>query len=148
MSADSIHGQDPVRPSIKSLFPRILVISDDLDWRALIANALRNIGLPIVLESDGFVGVRETIQEKGITVVVLTQNMAAMNGSALCRILRQDARCQHVAIVLLVDPNNPESLDTLSETSGADRVVPISDDLVHTIFDHVDAVCKLVAARS
>lgn len=147
MSADSIRGQDPVRPTGKSIFPKVLVISDDPDWRAPMANALRNVGLPIVLECDGFVGVRETIQERGITVVVLTQNMAAMSGDALCRILRQDERCQHVAMVLLVEPNGPESLQTLGEMSGAECVVPISDDLVHTIFDHVDNACKQVAAR-
>jgi len=78
----------------------VLVIDDSQIGRGSVVRLLRRAGIS-VLATDSAIGTTRLILRNSVKVVIVDLNMPAMQGTALCRLVRQHPRLGHVALILL-----------------------------------------------
>ncbi|MDE2491415.1 MAG: response regulator [Elusimicrobia bacterium] len=88
--------------------PTILLADDDEALRALLVRRLLAAGWTVREASDGTQALRSA-RESPPDVAALDVNMPGLDGYAVCRMLRVDARTRDVAVILLTGALEPES---------------------------------------
>ena len=93
--------------------PRILVVDDDMEDRAIILEALEEIqpGNAAACAENGEVALR-LLNEYAVSgvfpnLVVLDLNMPRMNGTSTLRNLKKDARFKEISVVIYSTSVNP-----------------------------------------
>ncbi len=79
---------------------RILVVDDSLSVRELQKRLLTNRGYEVEVAADGHAG-WSRVREGAFDLVILDIDMPRMDGLALTRSIKQDARVRHVPVMLL-----------------------------------------------
>lgn len=100
---------------------KILVIDDDDIARELVASTLRHAGHE-VLELPSAIGATKVIYHSEVDAVVLDVMLPDLDGDKLARLLRQNSRGKHLAIVLM-SSRPTEELELLAYAASADAVV-------------------------
>lgn len=100
---------------------RVLVIDDDDVARELLSSTLEDAGHE-VFELPSAIGATREIYQKAIDAVVLDVMMPDINGDKLAKVLRQNARGKHLAIVLVSSRPSSE-LEALAVRANADAVL-------------------------
>jgi len=80
--------------------PRILVVDDEADVREVVQLNLKREGFEVLTTADGDSAL-ELLHMKQFEAVILDVMMPGMDGLALCREIRQDARLRYLPILLL-----------------------------------------------
>jgi CheY-like chemotaxis protein len=104
---------------------RVLVIDDDDIAREMLCETLRNSGHE-VHELSSAIGATRAIAQNKIEAVVLDVIMPSINGDKLARLLREAARGDRLAIVL-VSGRPMDELVGLAAAARADAVLPKSE---------------------
>jgi len=88
---------------------KVLVVDDDRLIREILKDLLIEAGFLVVIAGDGEAGVKLAQRERP-DVILLDLYMPKLDGSEVCRILRQDPSFQHVPILLLTSrvDRNPD----------------------------------------
>ncbi len=103
---------------------RVLVIDDDDVARELLASTLEDAGHE-VFELPSAIGATREIFHRSIDAVVVDVMMPDINGDKLAKVLRQNSRGKHLAIVL-VSSRPAAELEALASSASADAVLPKS----------------------
>lgn len=77
----------------------VLVVDDSITQRQLISNALEDIGLSVLIATDG-VEALEQIEITQPDMVVLDIVMPRMNGYEVCRIIKANPQTQNLPVVI------------------------------------------------
>ncbi len=78
---------------------KVLVVDDSITQRQLMSNALEDIGLTVLIATDG-VEALEQIQSTQPDIVVLDIVMPRMNGYEVCRKIKSNPATQNVPVVI------------------------------------------------
>jgi DNA-binding response OmpR family regulator len=100
---------------------KVLVIDDDDIARELVVSTLTRAGHE-VLELPSAIGATKVIYGSDVDAVVLDVMLPDIDGDKLARVLRQNSRGKHLAIVL-VSSRSTEELELLAYSAKADAVV-------------------------
>jgi len=95
----------------------ILAVDDSVSMRQLIAWTLRGAGYHVIEAADG----AQALARAGandVDLVITDQNMPGMDGLALTRSLRADARLRHVPVLILSTDDDPD-LKQAARDAGA-----------------------------
>ena len=92
----------------------ILVIEDDADVRAALAEALRDAGLRVDLAADGVNALEELRSGPPPSVIVLDLRMPRLGGSEFLREMRADPRFEHVPVITMTAGADPPEGDVLA----------------------------------
>ena len=79
----------------------ILVIEDDADVRAGLADALRAAGLRVELAVDGLDGLERLRSGECPSVIVLDLRMPRLGGVEFLREMRSDPRFEHIPVITM-----------------------------------------------
>jgi CheY-like chemotaxis protein len=112
----------------------VLVIDDNDVDREAIAECLRAIGLT-VHDLPSPIGATRTARELNVGVVVIDQNLPAMDGSRLAALFRGNPRMRSIRLVL-VSGNDASMMAEIMRQSQADAFVSKRDiqrDLAETV---------------
>ena len=95
----------------------ILAVDDSVSMRRLIAWTLRSAGYHVIEAADGASALAQagTID---VDLVITDQNMPGMDGLALTRSLRADARLRDVPVLILSTDDDPD-LKQAARSAGA-----------------------------
>ena len=95
----------------------ILAVDDSVSMRQLIAWTLRSAGYHVIEAADGASALAQagTID---VDLVITDQNMPGMDGLALTRSLRADARLRDVPVLILSTDDDPD-LKQAARSAGA-----------------------------
>ncbi|NJK40504.1 MAG: response regulator [Acaryochloridaceae cyanobacterium SU_2_1] len=77
----------------------VLVVDDSITQRQLISNALEEIGLTVLIATDGIEAL-EQIESTQPDIVILDIVMPRMNGYEVCRTIKSNPRTQNVPVVI------------------------------------------------
>jgi DNA-binding response OmpR family regulator len=103
---------------------RVLVIDDDDIARELLVGTLEKAGHE-VFQLPSAIGATREIFQHSIDAVVIDVMMPDINGDKLARVLRQNSRGKHLAIVL-VSSRPLDELRALAVSAQADAMLPKS----------------------
>lgn len=95
----------------------ILAVDDSVSMRQLIAWTLRSAGYHVIEAADG----ADALAQAGandVDLVITDQNMPGMDGLALTRSLRADARLRDVPVLILSTDDDPD-LKQAARSAGA-----------------------------
>ncbi len=118
---------------------RILLVEDDPNFRVVLATALELHGY-VVDQAPGAQKALELLQGKQPDLIISDLEMAGLDGRALCRSVRNDARLASIPFVILsafVEADGPSNLTELPADRCISKQVPISQ-LIHLIRDLLD----------
>jgi CheY-like chemotaxis protein len=109
---------------------RVLVIDDQEDERAIQGAMLGHLGYEVDQAADGAEGIRRA-QEQLPDLVLLDIAMPRLDGLAVCRALRADARTASVP-VLLFTASVAGDLEAIAREVGASGILakPVNPQLV------------------
>jgi two-component system chemotaxis response regulator CheY len=85
----------------------ILAVDDSVSMRQLIAWTLRSAGYHVIEAADGADALAQA-GAKDVDLVITDQNMPGMDGLALTRSLRADARLRDVPVLILSTDDDPD----------------------------------------
>ena len=85
----------------------ILAVDDSVSMRQLIAWTLRSAGYQVIEAADGADALAQA-GAKDVDLVITDQNMPGMDGLALTRSLRADARLRDVPVLILSTDDDPD----------------------------------------
>jgi len=85
----------------------ILAVDDSVSMRRLIAWTLRSAGYHVIEAADGADALAQA-GAKDVDLVITDQNMPGMDGLALTRSLRADARLRDVPVLILSTDDDPD----------------------------------------
>lgn len=110
--------------------PRILVVDDDQDMRALYSTCFEARGCEVIEAADGRQALTLALLQPPALVVTEIQ-LPFIDGYALCEILRRDIATTHVPILVVTADGRPAQLNR-AKASGANAVLvkPIDPDHV------------------
>lgn len=123
--------------------PRILIVEDDEDVRALIAHKLRRAGHDVAEAGDGEAGV-EAATLNPPELIVLDWMMPKLTGIEVCARIRADSTLAQPRILLLT----AKSLDSdiaLAMSTGADGYL-IKPFRANELLERVDALLAVPTA--
>lgn len=80
---------------------RILIVEDDADIRAALAEAMRDAGAEVVVATDGLDALARLRTGPCPSVVLLDLRMPRLNGQAFLEELRSDARFEHLPVITM-----------------------------------------------
>jgi CheY-like chemotaxis protein len=80
--------------------PKVLIVDDDDDTRAVIASMLERDGLIALHAGDGETALR-LIAETEVDAVILDVMMPDHSGYEICQRLREDSRGRHLPVIML-----------------------------------------------
>ena len=80
--------------------PRVLVVDDDADARAVIASMLEQDGLVALQAPDGQSALR-MVAEGTVDAVVLDVLMPGQSGFEICQQLREDSTARHLPVIMV-----------------------------------------------
>jgi Response regulators consisting of a CheY-like receiver domain and a winged-helix DNA-binding domain len=80
--------------------PRVLIVDDDADTRAVIASMLERDGLVALQAEDGETALR-MVAESDVDAVILDVVMPDHSGYEICQRLREDSRAMHLPVIML-----------------------------------------------
>lgn len=80
---------------------RILIVEDDADLRATLAEAMRDTGAEILVASDGLEALDRLRSGPAPAVVLLDLRLPQLDGQELLRELRADARFEHLPVITM-----------------------------------------------
>lgn len=87
----------------------VLVIDDDTEVRAALAEVLGEAGLRVDLALDGATGLEQLRRGTRPTVIVMGLRVARHVGEEFLRELRADARFEHVPVITMnAGPDSPD----------------------------------------
>jgi two-component system chemotaxis response regulator CheY len=95
----------------------ILAVDDSVSMRRLIAWTLRSAGYHVIEAADGADALAQA-GAKDVDLVITDQNMPGMDGLALTRSLRADARLRDVPVLILSTDDDPD-LKQAARSAGA-----------------------------
>lgn len=95
----------------------ILAVDDSVSMRQLIAWTLRSAGYHVIEAADGASALAQA-GANDVDLVITDQNMPGMDGLALTRSLRADARLRDVPVLILSTDDDPE-LKQAARSAGA-----------------------------
>jgi twitching motility two-component system response regulator PilH len=78
---------------------KVLIVDDSMTQRQLMSSVLEQIGLTVLIATDG-VEAWEQIQQVKPDIVVLDIIMPRMNGYEVCRKIKTDPTIHHLPVVL------------------------------------------------
>jgi twitching motility two-component system response regulator PilH len=78
---------------------KVLVVDDSITQRQLMSNALADLGLTVLIATDGIEAL-EQIESTQPDIVVLDIVMPRMNGYEVCRTIKSNPTTQHVPVVI------------------------------------------------
>jgi DNA-binding response OmpR family regulator len=102
----------------KTTGERVLVVEDSRTIAAVVKYYLELEGFEVLVATDGLIGL-ETARRELPHVIVADLNMPGMDGLAMVKELRADARTRDIAIAMLTSEASVES-ETLAFAGGAD----------------------------
>ncbi len=85
----------------------ILAVDDSVSMRQLIAWTLRSAGYHVIEAADGASALAQA-GANDVDLVITDQNMPGMDGLALTRSLRADARLRDVPVLILSTDDDPD----------------------------------------
>jgi CheY-like chemotaxis protein len=80
---------------------RILIVEDDEDIRAALADAMRDAGAEVVVATDGLDALRRLRSGPCPAVVLLDLRLPRLNGQAFLDELRADVRYERVPVITM-----------------------------------------------
>ncbi|HEX9305940.1 MAG TPA: response regulator [Anaeromyxobacter sp.] len=80
---------------------RILIIEDDDDIRAALAEAMEDAGADVVVAADGIDGLARLREGPRPVVILLDLRMPRLGGEEFLREMRADARFEHVPVITM-----------------------------------------------
>lgn len=83
-----------------SMTKRILIIEDNQDSRILITDLLQSLAYTVLVAEDGVQGLTMAQAEKP-DLILMDLSLPKMDGWALARQLKQDAKLAHIPIIAL-----------------------------------------------
>ncbi len=92
---------------VGEMFPRILVVEDNLDMQKFLYNELSG-HYRVVLAKDGNDGL-ELVKEQLPDLILSDVMMPEMDGIEFCRIIKNDELTSHIPVILLTAKNTSES---------------------------------------
>jgi len=117
--------------------PRILIVEDDEDVRALIAHKLRRAGHEVSEASDGEAGLAAA-QQNPSELVVLDWMMPKLTGIEVCARIRADTALAQPRILLLTAKSLASDI-ALAMSTGADGYL-IKPFRANELLERVDAL--------
>ncbi len=102
--------------------PLALLIDDDIVTRAVIADALEELGMQVREAGDGTDGLRQFAAEPP-DVVLLDVTMPGMNGFEVCRAMRADPHGAHLPILMLTGLDDELSVEEAFAAGATDFAV-------------------------
>jgi DNA-binding response OmpR family regulator len=100
---------------------RILIIQDSPSVNAMLKFRLESGGFSVETVESGEEGVEKTKAHQ-YELILLDYNLPGMNGSQVCRILREQANTQNTPIVL-VSAKDEDKLIQITKEAGADGYI-------------------------
>ena len=85
---------------------KVLAVDDSKTMRDMVSFALRSAGFDVIEAEDGRKAIEKLASTK-VDLVITDLNMPNMDGIALIKALRADARCRSVPILLLTTESDP-----------------------------------------
>lgn len=96
-----------------------LVVDDDIVTRAVIADALDELGMEVIEAGDGSEGLAQFRAELP-DVVLLDVAMPGMNGFEVCRAMRAERHGEHLPILMLTGLDDEQSVDDAFSAGATD----------------------------
>jgi DNA-binding response OmpR family regulator len=97
---------------------RILVVDDDPSVIRLLAGLLKTSGFEALLADDAPSGLELAMKQKP-DLIVLNVMMPIINGFNICRLMKSEAACKHIPIILLTSRVTEEDR-RIGQEVGAD----------------------------
>lgn len=101
--------------------PKILVIDDDPSVNKLLSGVLPANGYEVLTSPEAPEGL-ELAMKNSPDLIVLDVMMPVINGFNICRLLKTQAQCKHIPIILLTSRSTDEDR-RIGEEVGADGYV-------------------------
>jgi type IV pilus assembly protein PilB len=117
----SDNGPAPDDVSRETRRPQVLIVEDDRTITAVVKYFLELEGFDVVIATDGLVGL-ETAKRNPPQAIVTDVNMPGMDGMAMVKALRADARTHDIPILMLTSEESVDS-ETLALSLGADDYI-------------------------
>ncbi|MDD2364888.1 MAG: diguanylate cyclase [Desulfuromonadaceae bacterium] len=102
--------------------PLILIVEDDPVSRSILELHLEHNGYPFVSASNGLEALR-LFSSNYFPIVITDWLMPEMDGTALCRAIRERSSDRYTFIILLTSKNSPEALIEGLEAGADDYIV-------------------------
>jgi DNA-binding response OmpR family regulator len=99
----------------------VLVVDDDADIRGVIAFKLGRAGFTVFEEADGEAGLAAAIEQRP-DLVLLDWMMPRLSGVEVCRAMRDDARFDGMAVIILTAKAQEPDV-RLAFAAGADDYI-------------------------
>ena len=100
---------------------RVLIVEDDRTITSVVKYFLELEGFEVVLAENGLIGF-EAAKRELPQIIVTDCNMPVMDGVAMVKALRADARTQDISILMLTSGNSVED-ETQALAAGADDYI-------------------------
>jgi signal transduction histidine kinase/DNA-binding response OmpR family regulator/streptogramin lyase len=144
---DTAIAEQPIEDNIESndQRPIVLVVEDNTEIRRYIANSLAD-DYQVIKASDGNKGCEKAFEH--IPDVIITDiMMPVMNGTELCRRLKQDVRTSHIPVIMLTAKDTQTDQQEGYEV-GADSYLtkPFSISMLRSRIANLLAARKRLAA--
>ncbi len=131
-------GQALVQGMTRPDTPSVLIVEDDSDTRALLADALGGAGFDVSMARTGPEGLAR-LRERVPEIVLLDQMLPGMSGIEVCREIRRQPGLSAVPVVMLTALSQPKD-QVAGLNAGADDYVtkPFNlDELTARLHSHV-----------
>lgn len=112
-------AEEDVRPAMKEIPKRILVVDDDPDIRTMIKIMLEFKGYSVVAIERGETS-EEMLLTKEFGLVVMDMLLSGMNGVDICSRIKQNRSLSHIPIVMISAHPNAR---TVCLEAGADDFI-------------------------
>ena len=144
---DTVIAEQPIEDNIESndQRPIVLVVEDNTEIRRYIANSLAD-DYQVIKASDGNKGCEKAFEH--IPDLIITDiMMPVMNGTELCRRLKQDIRTSHIPVIMLTAKDTQTDQQEGYEV-GADSYLtkPFSISMLRSRIANLLAARKRLAA--
>jgi CheY-like chemotaxis protein len=120
-----IRDKSGEHPAVRGLGQAVLVIDDNDVDREAIAECLRAVGL-VVHDLPSPIGATRKARELNVGVVVIDQNLPAMDGSRLAALFRGNPQMRSIRLVL-VSGNDASMMAEITRQAQADAFVSKRD---------------------
>jgi signal transduction histidine kinase/DNA-binding response OmpR family regulator len=120
-----------IEPSENPINPLILVVEDNADLRAFISSIL-NINFRIIEAENGITGLKAALDHNP-DLIISDIMMPGMQGTELCRMLKNDERTSHIPVILLTALSSIEQKIQGFELGADDYITkPFNGEMLKT----------------